>query len=84
MIKTGRFSEFVHHFVKTINTEQENRNDEMLVNIWLHRVFNKSFAEYKASLEKPETPTKEELVDIVQASFQMMGEFEMEEQTDKG
>lgn len=42
MIETGRFTEFVLEFM-------EIHNDEYLYEFWLHKVFNKTFEEFKAA-----------------------------------
>ena len=48
MLRTHRLTEFVNQFVETYNEEQK---DKALWDIWLHRVFDKSYNEFVAGLE---------------------------------
>lgn len=48
MIQTGRFCDFVDEFVKTINREKE---DETNWDFFLHKVWEKSFNEFKEDIE---------------------------------
>jgi hypothetical protein len=74
MIATYRLEEFVDEFVRIYNDEQE---DKTLWEVWLHRIFDKSFAEFKISLTKPEkaAPTPEELRSIAQDSMNILAGF---------
>lgn len=48
MIETGRFSEFVVDFVKTINQEKE---DDLDWQFFLHKVWEKGFQEFKDEIK---------------------------------
>ena len=47
MIRTGRFREFVESMW---NTDAKERNDREIWEFFLHRVFNKSFDDFKEEL----------------------------------
>lgn len=74
MISTGRLEEFVDEFVRIYNEEQE---DKTLWEVWLHRIFDKSFSEFKNSLNQTEkaAPTPEELRSIAQDSMSILARF---------
>ena len=48
MIQAGRFFDFVVYLVKMINQEKEEKMDWEL---WLHKVWDKSFDEFKTEIE---------------------------------
>lgn len=48
MIQTGRFSEFVDNFVTTLNKEKE---EDHIWNLYLHKVWEGSYKEFKDSIE---------------------------------
>lgn len=74
MISSGRLEEFVDDFVCIYNEEQE---DKTLWEIWLHRIFDKSFVEWKDSISGKEkaAPTPEELRSIAQDSMSILAGF---------
>lgn len=74
MIRTGRLEEFVTAFVRTVNEEQE---DETLWAIWLHRIHDRPYGEWKASLqnEARAEPTPEEMRQIASASRGIVAGF---------
>lgn len=75
MIRTRRLYEFVSEMVRMHNEEME---DTSLWETWLHKVFDKGFAEFKKSLgEATETaaPTKEETESIVKESYDLLAGF---------
>lgn len=74
MTQTQRLEEFVEAFIRTHNEEQE---DKTLWEIWLHRIFDKSFVEWKDSLNGQEkaAPTPEELRSIAQDSMNILAGF---------
>lgn len=51
MIQTGRFEEFVTEFVDVINKERqeqfEEQKEQTMWELYLHRVFDKSYGEFK-------------------------------------
>jgi hypothetical protein len=81
MIRTGRFEEFVNEFVAINNEETEQQNkeqeDRLIWEIWLHRVFDKSFADFKNSLTQEEkaAPTPEEIKSIAMDSKTILAGF---------
>ena len=74
MIATGRLHEFVDEFVNIKNEEME---DKTLWEVWLHRIFDKGFDEFKKSLrgETKAAPTLEELKSIAMESKNIMAGF---------
>lgn len=48
MIHTGRFDEFVDEFIKTINQEKET---DVEWDIYLHKVWDKSFKEFREEIK---------------------------------
>ena len=76
MISTGRFFEFVQEFAKIHNEEQE---DKTIWEYWLHKVFDKSLAEFKEALKTDNSaaPTQKELEETVLASFEMLDGFSL-------
>ena len=81
MVRTGRFEEFVNEFVVIHNEETEQQSkeleDKLLWEIWLHRIFDKSFAEFKNSLTENEkaAPTPEEIRSIAMDSRTILAGF---------
>lgn len=67
MIRAGKLCEFVEGLVKRYNDEQR---EKVIWEIWLHRVFDKSYPEFMESLEnqKQEAATQEEVQNIVMES----------------
>ena len=55
----------------------EEKKDQEIWEVWLHRVFNMDFAEFKASLEEynKAAPTQEEQESIVQDSYDILNSF---------
>lgn len=77
MISTGRLSEFVREFIKIHNEEQE---EETIWEYWLHKVFDKSLADFKASIKQEPVkaaPTQTELKETISASFDMLNGFSL-------
>lgn len=80
LIKTGRFSEFISEFVTILNEEAEKEAEETLWEYYLHRILNKSFADFKREMQRPRQ--FEESVDFgttLQASYDILQDFEPEE-----
>lgn len=74
MIGVGRLSEFVNEVIDIHNEENE---DKAMWEIWLHRVFDKSYAEFSESIKGNNTaaPTQEEKANIVAESINMLNGF---------
>lgn len=80
MITTGRFYDFVDTFVDTYNEEQE---DKTLWEYWLHRVFDKSFEDFRTSIGRnghhAEAPTQEDVKNIVSETKAILSNFVLTE-----
>ena len=75
MIQTGRLHEFVCEVIKTRNEEKE---EETAWEFWLHKVFEGSWADFRASLNDNSTkaaPTRKELADTVKQSGNILANF---------
>ena len=75
MIRTRRLEEFVLELVHIHNEEME---DKTLWDIWLHRIFDKGFDEFKKSLggrNKKAAPTQEEVKSIAMDSKSILAGF---------
>ena len=77
MIACGRFHDFVKSVGRWTVQEQEEKEEETLLQIWLHKVFDKSYSEFKQSLgmSKNAAPSKEEQAEIVRQSHAMLDGF---------
>lgn len=70
-----RFEEFVRELVQMHNEELE---DKQLWEIWLHRIFDKGFDEFKKSLgghNEKAAPTQEEVKSIAMDSRNILAGF---------
>ena len=67
MILTHRLSEFVDKVIELYN---EEKKEEMLWDIWLYRVHDKSYADFVASVDgnRADKPTEQETAEIVKES----------------
>ena len=67
MILTHRLSEFVDKVIELYN---EEKKEDMLWDIWLFRVHDKSYADFVASVDgsKADKPTEQETAEIVKES----------------
>lgn len=67
MIRAGKLCDFVEGLVKRYNDEQR---EKVIWEIWLHRVFDKSFPDFVESLEnqKQKAATQEEVQNILEES----------------
>ena len=75
MIRTRRLEEFVIELVRMHNEEME---DKTLWDIWLHRIFDKGFDEFKKSLggaNQEAAPTPEEIKSIATDSRHILAGF---------
>lgn len=72
----GRMCEFVNEFVKTHNQEEE---DQVIWEFWLHRVWDKSLEEFKESLKANQAaaPQQSEMEEIIKKSFDMLEGFSL-------
>lgn len=76
MIQTNRLREFVAEIIKLYNEEQE---DKTIWELWLHKVFDESFTDFKKKLKLgtvQSAPKKEEIEKTVKDSFAMLNGFE--------
>lgn len=74
MIKMHRLEQFVRELVSIHNEEME---DKTLWDIWLHRIFDKGFDEFKKSIsgETQAAPTPEEIKSIAMDSKDILAGF---------
>lgn len=76
MFSTGRLTEFVDGFIDTYNEEQE---DKTLWEFWLHKVFDTSFADFRATISgnghHAEAPTQEDVKNIVSETKSILNNF---------
>lgn len=78
MIQTGRFSEFVTSFVKTINTEKE---DEFHWQYFLHKVWEGSFSDFLEEIKvnkQNKNLTKGTIETTIQHSMKILNNFNPE------
>lgn len=71
MIRTGRLYEFVDEIITIRNEETE---DQALWECWLHKDFERSFAEFLEAVKESNKPaaTEEELTTIVKQSAEIL------------
>jgi len=81
MILTHRLSEFVDKVIELYN---EERKEEMLWELWLYRVHDKSYADFVASVDgsKADKPTEQETAEIVKESRGILEGFKAAPQTE--
>lgn len=75
MIATDRFCEFVSSFVKAVNEEKE---DQLDWEFFLHKVFDKPYQEFKADIEtnkKNQNMSKQTIEATVQDSMNILQNF---------
>lgn len=75
MIQTCRFEEFVSEFVRTVNQERE---DELDWEFFLHKVFEGTFQEFKDSIKTDKKNQDMSMNDIeatVQDSLSILNNF---------
>lgn len=75
MIATGRFCGFVESLLKWHKDEGE---EKALWELWLHKVYDKSYSEFKKSLGMKETnaaPQRNEQIKTVQKSYAILNGF---------
>ena len=51
MLETGRFLDFVNKFI-------DIQNEEKIYELWLHKVYDKSYADFKAQIMESSKPAK--------------------------
>ncbi|MGN0621348.1 MAG: hypothetical protein ACI4I9_05735 [Porcipelethomonas sp.] len=72
-IRTGRLREFLAGFT-------EVQNEETAWDVWKHRVFNKSFGEFRAEIEKPVVQEPVNIEAVVKDSFDILKDFNPHEE----
>ena len=76
MIQSGRLFEFIREMLQIRNEEME---EETAWEFWLHKVFEQSWADFRASLNDTSStnaaPTHEELMKTVSESAQLLKNF---------
>lgn len=78
MLMTGRFREFVDEFINIRNEEVEEKT---LWELWLHKIFDKDFNEFRNSLNigKESEPTEDDLIATVTGSVGILHGFNLSE-----
>lgn len=68
MLETGRFSEYVRKFI-------DMQNEEKIYTLWLHKVYDKSYAEFKDQImpKKPANPV--DLETTIRGSKEILNSF---------
>lgn len=74
MITAERFAEYIRELLQIYNEEQE---DKTLWELWLHKVHDKSYNNFKASIgiSKNAAPTHKETAEVVQQSKNLLNGF---------
>jgi len=74
MLQSGHLDDFI---VELVNLHNEEYKEKTLWDIWLHRVFDKSYSDFVEGLEgqSKAAPTKEEAASIVSESQNILGDF---------
>lgn len=76
MIRTSRLCEFVD---EVITMHNEEHKEKTMWDVWLHRVFDKSFNDFVNSLEgSGAAPNNEQTAAIVSESQSMLNNFKLE------
>ena len=69
VIEEGRFVEFIFEFA-------EAKREDEIVNVWLHKVFDKPYNEFKESLTKqPKRASKQNLKAAIENSHAILNKF---------
>jgi hypothetical protein len=63
----------VRMFYESITSIMDSYQEDELFSIWLHKVDDKGYEEFKHSLKKNDTKTDQDVVDIINFSMQMKG-----------
>ena len=80
MIRSGRFTEFVFEFVKTTNQDMEDKHQW---EYFLHRVWDKSFQDFKEEIETNENNmnmNERTIETTIQHSINILNNFNPETQ----
>ena len=75
MIQTGRFFDFVIGFIKTVNQEEEDKLDW---EYFLHKVFDKSYQEFKEEIKinkQNQNMSGQDIETTVQDSMNILNNF---------
>ena len=68
--------EFIDGFIELYNEEQEEKT---IWELWLHKIFDKSFAEFRNSLNtqanKTAAPTQEDVTNTIRESMDILNGF---------
>lgn len=68
VIEEKRLCEFIREFA---NAKREND----LIDVWLHKVYDKTYKDFKDSLTKPKKPTKEIIKATIENSHNILNGF---------
>ena len=70
MMRVGRFSEFVDSVIQTINKETEEKGEQRMWELYLHRIFDKSYSEFLES-QKVEQDNKNMTASEIETTIEM-------------
>lgn len=82
MMQVGRFSEFVDNIVDVLNKETEEKGEERMWELYLHRIFDKSYSEFTESIKVEQdnkNMTASEIETTVEMSKDILANFNPEE-----
>ena len=73
LIESNQFDDFIPTIIN-------NRNDDLLFEVWLHKVYDKSFTEFKDSVDtstiaQTEALTEDEIKTTIKKSKEMLSDF---------
>lgn len=73
LIESNQFNDFIPTIIN-------NRNDDLLFEVWLHKVYDKSFTEFKESVDtselaQTEALTEDEIKTTINKSKEMLSDF---------
>ena len=77
MIKARRFTAFVDEVLALYKEDKEEAREKILWELWLHRVYDKTFSEFVKSQDDDcaAPPSQEETVEIVRESWKILNGF---------
>lgn len=71
-IRDGRFHEFVRWF-------WESKREREIYDIWLHRIWDKGFEDFRDSLNRPARPSESQVVATCKESLNILEGFNPKE-----
>lgn len=68
MLETGRFSEYVRKFI-------DIQNEEKIYNLWMHKVYDKSYADFKEQITPAKPAIPVDLETTIRGSKEILNSF---------